>query len=127
MAKKSKSKTGYVDGFVLVIPTKKMAAYKKMAEIGCKVWMDHGALAYAECVGEDMKVPFGVAFPKFANAKKSETVVFSFITYKNKAHRDSVNKKVMSDERLKAACDPKNMPFDMKKMTYGGFEVFVGA
>ncbi len=127
MATKSKSKTQYVDGFVIVVPTKKMAAYKKMAEIGCKVWMDHGALAYAECAGEDMKVQFGVPFPKFANAKKGETVVFSFITYKSKAHRDGVNKKVMSDKRLQAACDPKNMPFDMKKMAYGGFEVLVGA
>lgn len=127
MATKSKTKTGYVDGFVIVVPTKKLAAYKKMAQIGCKVWMDHGALAYAECSGQDMKVQWGMPFPKLTNAKKSETVVFSFITYKNKAHRDSVNKKVMSDSRLKDACDPTNMPFDMKKMAYGGFEVMIGA
>ena len=127
MAKTPKSKAGYVDGFVLVVPNKKMAAYKKMAQMGCKVWMEYGALSYVECTGEDLNTQWGLPFPKLAGAKKGETVVFAFITYKNKAHRDRIMPKVMSDKRLAAMCDPKNMPFDMKRMANGGFDVLVGA
>lgn len=127
MAKKAQSKAGYVDGFVLVISNKKIAAYKKLAQLGCKVWMEYGALSYYECTGEDMNTQWGLPFPKLAGAKKGETVVFSFIGYKSKAHRDTVMKKAMSDKRLAAMCDPKNMPFEMGRMANGGFEVLVGA
>lgn len=117
----------YVDGFVLAVPTKKLKEYKKLAALGCKVWLDHGALVYHEAVLDDLKTMFGVPFPKLAKAKKGETVVFSWIVYKSKAHRDRVNKAVMKDERLTGACDPKNMPFDMKRMSYGGFKTLVSS
>ncbi|MBX3407205.1 MAG: DUF1428 domain-containing protein [Phycisphaeraceae bacterium] len=117
----------YVDGFLLVVPTKNIKAYKKLATLGAKVWKDHGALEYRECVGDDMKVPFGLQFPKLTKAKAGETVVFSWIVYKSKADRNRVNAKVMKDPRMAAACDPGNMPFDVKKMSWGGFKVLVGA
>ena len=114
-----------VDGFVLVAPTQNVNAYKKLAKLGAKVWKDHGALEYRECVGDDMGVPFGVQFPKLAKAKAGETVVFSWIVYKSKADRNRINAKVMKDPRMAAACDPKSMPFDVKKMSWGGFKVLV--
>lgn len=117
----------YVDGFVLVVPTKNIKAYKKLAAVGAKVWKEHGALEYRECVGDDMNVPFGLKFPKLAKAKAGETVVFSWILYKSKADRNRINAKVMKDPRLAASCDPKNMPFDVKKMSWGGFKVLVEA
>jgi uncharacterized protein YbaA (DUF1428 family) len=114
----------YVDGFVLVVPKKKLEAYKKLAKIAAKVWMEHGALDYRECVLEDKKCDFGVSYPKLVGGlKPSETVVFSWITYKSRKHRDTVNKKVMADPRLE--CDPNDMPFDVKRMSYGGFETIV--
>ena len=116
----------YVDGFVLPVPKRKMAAYRRLAETAAKVWRDHGALEYRECVGEDMKPGFGVPLPKTARCRPGETVVFSWITYRSRAHRDRVNAKVMKDPRLAALCDAKSMPFDMKRMTCGGFEVLVG-
>lgn len=115
----------YVDGFVFTVPKKNLAEYKKMAQLGAKVWMAHGALSYRECIGDDMKVKFGLPFPKLTKAKPSEVVCFSWIEYKSRAHRDKVNAKVMKDERMANACDPNNPPFDMKKMAYGGFEVVV--
>ena len=115
----------YVDGFVLVLPKKKVAEYKKIATKAAKVWREHGALDYRECVGEDLKIKFGVPFGKLAKAKPTETVVFAWITYKSRKHRDAVNKKVMSDPRLAAMCTPENAPFDMKRMSYGGFETLV--
>jgi uncharacterized protein YbaA (DUF1428 family) len=117
----------YVDGFVLVVPTKNIKAYKKLAAVGARVWKEHGALEYRECVGDDMNVPFGLKFPKLAKAKAGETVVFSWILYKSKADRNRINAKVMKDPRLAASCDPKNMPFDVKKMSWGGFKVLVEA
>ena len=117
----------YVDGFLLVVPKTKLAFYKKMATAASKVWMEHGALAYHECVGDDMSPQFGVPFPKVAKAKPSEVVVFSYIVYKSKADRNKVNAKVMKDKRLAEMCDPKNMPFDMKRMAYGGFKTLVEA
>ena len=90
----------YVDGFVLVVPKKKLAIYKKMATRAAKVWRDHGALDYRECVGDDLKVKMGLPFPKLAKTKPGETVVFSYIVYKSRAHRDKVNAKVMKDKRL---------------------------
>ncbi len=113
----------YVDGFVLTVPKKNKEAYAKIAKKAGKVWMEHGALAYYETVGEDMKVPFGIPFPKIANAKSTDLVVFSWIVYKSRKHRDAVNKKVMADPRMNAAMD--DMPFDCEKMTYGGFETIV--
>ena len=115
----------YVDGFVLAVPKKKMKAYKAMAQMGAKLWMEHGAVAYHECVGEDLETKMGVPFPKLAKAQAGETVMFSFIVYRNRKHRDQVNKKVMADPRMATMCDPKNMPFDMKRMSYGGFETLV--
>jgi uncharacterized protein YbaA (DUF1428 family) len=115
----------YVDGFVIPIPKKNLAAYKKMAATAGKVWMEHGALAYFECVGEDLTPGFGLPFPKLCKSKPDETIVFSFIVYKSRAQRDRVNKKVMADPRMAAACDPKNMPFEVKKMACGGFEAIV--
>ena len=114
----------YVDGFVLVVPKKKIAIYKKMATRAAMVWRDHGALDYRECVGDDLKVKFGLPFTKLAKTKPSETVVFSYIVYKSRAHRDKVNAKVMEDKRIIEGM-PKEMPFDMKRMAYGGFKTIV--
>ncbi|HUG12299.1 MAG TPA: DUF1428 domain-containing protein [Opitutaceae bacterium] len=116
----------YIDGFVIPVPKKNLKAYARLAQLGCKVWREHGALGYHECVGDDLNVPFGLPFPKGIRVKKGETVVFSFIVYKSKAHRDRVNKKVMADPRLAAGCDPNKMPFDAKRMMYGGFSSIVG-
>jgi alkaline phosphatase len=117
----------YVDGFVLVVPTKKVAAYKKMAKEGSQVWKKCGALDYKECIADDMK-PKGVTFTfsTMVKAKKNETVFFSFIVFKSRKHRDAVNKKVMAffDKKYADAKD-KEMPFDMKRMAYGGFTVAV--
>lgn len=115
----------YIDGFVIPIAKRKLPAYKRLAALGSKVWMEHGALAYFECVGEQMEPGFGLPFPKLCKCKKDETVVFAWIVYKSRAHRDRVNKKVMADPRMANACDPKNPPFDIKRMACGGFEVMV--
>ena len=115
----------YVDGFLLAVPKKKMDTYLELARKAGKVWKEHGALEYRETVGDDLKVKMGLPFPKAARAKAGETVVFSWIVYKSKAHRDSVNKKVMKDERIASMMDPKSMPFDVKRMAYGGFEIRV--
>jgi len=118
----------YVDGFVLPVPTKNLTAYKKMSQKAGKVWMDHGALEYRECAGDDMNVSCGIPFPKLVKPKAGETVVFSYIVYKSKAHRDKVNKLVMSDPRLASMMDPKKkMPFDCTRMAYGGFKTIVEA
>jgi uncharacterized protein YbaA (DUF1428 family) len=116
----------YVDGFVVPVPKKHMKAYLAMARKAKKVWRDHGALEYRECTGEDIGVKKGIAdFPRMMKLKAGETVIFSWITYKSKAHRDSVNKKVMKDPRLDSMMNPKSMPFDVKRMVYGGFKVVV--
>ena len=115
----------YVDGFVLVVPKRKLAIYKKMATHAAMVWKDHGALDYRECVGDDLKVKMGLPFPKLAKTKAGETVVFSYIVYKSRADRDRVNKRVMSDKRLASMMDPKKLPFDGRRMFWGGFRVFV--
>ena len=115
----------YVDGFVLSVPKKKLGEYKKMATLGGKVWKEHGALDYRECVADDMKAPMGLPFPKLAKAKPGEVVFFSYIVYKSRAHRDQVNAKVMKDKRMSEG--PQTMPFDMKRMAYGGFKTFVKA
>jgi uncharacterized protein YbaA (DUF1428 family) len=114
----------YVDGFVVPVPKKKIGAYKKMAKLGAKVWRDHGAIDYRECVADDVSVGKRTSFPRSVKAKPGETVVFAWITYKSRKDRDRINKKVMQDPRLKNF-DPKKMPFDMKRMFWGGFKTIV--
>lgn len=116
----------YVDGFVIPIAKNKVAAYRKIAAKAGKIWMKYGALEYYETVGEDLKMPFGMPFPKMAKLKPNETVVFSWIVYKNKAHRNKVNKLIMKDPWM-VGMDPNSMPFDHKKMAVGGFKVLVEA
>lgn len=115
----------YVDGYVIPIKKQNTKAYKKMAARGCKVWMDHGALDYYECIGDDLKVKWGWTFPKMCKLKSNETVVFSFIVYKSKTHRNRVNAKVMKDPRMKM--DGVKTPFDLKRFAMGGFKVLVEA
>lgn len=115
----------YVDGFLLVVPEKNVKAYVSMSRKAGKIWREHGALEYRECVGDDLNVKIGLPFPRLAKLKAGETVVFSWIVYKSRAHRDKVNAKVMKDPRMNGTCDPKSMPFDMKRMSFGGFSVLV--
>lgn len=115
----------YVDGFVIPVPTKNLDAYRRMSRKAGKIWRDHGALEYRECVGEDLGTTMGVAFPKLAGAKRGESVVFAWITYKSRAHRDRVNAKVMKDPRMEKMMDPADAPFDYTRMAYGGFKVIV--
>ncbi len=117
----------YVDGFVIAVPRKKLPAYQKLAKAACKVWREHGALDYKECVGDDLKTQFGLSFPQLAKVKPGETVVFAYIVYKSRAHRDRVNAKVMKDPRMAEMCKPGEEPFDMKRMSYGGFKVIVSS
>ena len=115
----------YVDGFVLAVPTKNLAAYRKMATVGRKVWRKYGALQYVEAVGDDLEVKFGVSFNKIVKPKRGETIVFSWIVYKSRAHRDKVNAQVMSDPQIKKAMEKGPMPFDVKRMACGGFKFLV--
>jgi len=115
----------YVDGFVLPIPKRNLAAYRRMASLAGKVWREHGALDYKECVADDVKPGKSTSFPQSVKLKPGETVFFSWILYKSRRHRDQVNKKVMADKRLAPMMDPKKMPFDGKRMFWGGFKVFV--
>jgi uncharacterized protein YbaA (DUF1428 family) len=115
----------YVDGFVIPVPKKGLAAYKRISTKAGRIWREHGALAYVECAGDDLNTKFGLPFPKLAKTKPGETVVFSWILFKSRAQRDRVNARVMKDPRLAGQMDPKVMPFDMKRMSYGGFSVFV--
>jgi uncharacterized protein YbaA (DUF1428 family) len=112
----------YVDGFIVPVPKKKLQAYRRMAKKAGSIWREHGALDFVENVADDVKVGKVTSFPRSIKQKPGETVVFSWITYKSRAHRDSVNKKVMADPRLKDMMDPKAMPFDGKRMIYGGFK-----
>ena len=114
----------YVDGYVLPIPKKNLSAYRGMAKLGARVWRKHGALEYVECTGEDLRSKWGVTFPRAAKAKPGETVVFSYIVYKSRAHRDRVNARVMKDPQL-AKMMNMPMPFEVKRMVYGGFKVLV--
>src|SRR6185503_13037265 len=114
----------YVDGFVIPVPKGKVAEYRKMAALGKKMWMKHGALQYFECVGDDLAgMPGCGNFKTLAELKPSETVFFSFIVYKSKAHRNTVNKKVMAEMQKQAM--PATMPFELKRMAYGGFKTLV--
>ena len=117
----------YVDGFLVPVPEKNLADYKRLAKLASKVWMEHGALEYREFVADDVKVGKWTSFPQSVKLKRGETVVFSWIVYKSREHRDKVNAKVMKDERLAKMFDPKAMPFDGKRMIYGGFKLLVDA
>ena len=117
----------YVDGFVVPVPKKNVKAYLTMAKKAAKVWKDHGALEVRECVADDVKVGKWTSFPRSVKMKASETVVFSYIVYKSRKDRDKVNAKVMKDPRLADMMNPKNAPFDGKRMIYGGFTVSVAA
>ena len=114
----------YVDGFVLPVPKRNIAAYRRMAQQAGKIWREHGALDYKECVGDDLNVKMGMPFPRGIRSKPGETIVFAYIVYKSRAHRDRVNARVMKDKRLTM---PKKMPFDVKRMIWGGFKVLVDA
>lgn len=116
----------YVDGFVLPIPKKNLAAYKKMAKLAGKVWREHGALEYYECIADDVKLGKHTSFPQSVKLKAGEVVFFSWIVYKSRSHRDKVLKKVMADKRI-TQYGPKDMPFDGKRMFWGGFKSFVVA
>ena len=115
----------YVDGFVVPVPKRKLSDYRRMARLAGKVWLDHGALAYRECVAEDVKVGKRTSFPRSVKLKRGETVVFAWIVYKSRAHRDRVTAKVLADPRLACMMDPKAVPFDAKRMFFGGFETLV--
>ena len=115
----------YVDGFVVPVPTKNLAAYRRMSRKAGEVWREHGALEYRECVADDVKPGKLTSFPQSVKLKPDEVVVFSWIVYKSRTHRDRVNAKVMKDPRITAMMDPKALPFDGKRMFWGGFKVMV--
>lgn len=115
----------YVDGFVVPVPKSKLPAYRRMAKTAGKVWMEHGALEYVECVADDVKPGKHTSFPQSVKLKADEVVVFSYIVYKSRAQRDRIMAKVMKDPRLKDMMDPKAMPFDGKRMFWGGFKTMV--
>jgi uncharacterized protein YbaA (DUF1428 family) len=117
----------YVDGFVIPVPTKNLKAYRAIAKKAGKVWREHGALDYKECIADDVKPGKWTSFPRSVKQKKNETVVFSYIVYKSRADRNKILAKVMKDPRLADMMDPKKMPFDGKRLIYGGFKVFVDA
>lgn len=117
----------YVDGFLIPIKKKKLKDYKNMAQGGKKIWMKHGAVDYKECVGDDLKNTFGTSFTKLLKLKPDETAVFAYIVFKSRKHRDAVNKKVMSDPSMGNPEDSKKIPFNVKRMCYGGFKAIVEA
>ena len=115
----------YVDGFVVPVPKKNLDAYRRMATKSGKIWREYGALDYKECIGDDVKPGKRTSFPQAVQLKPGEVVFFSWIVYRNRKHRDSVNKKVMKDPRITGMMDPKKFPFDGKRMFWGGFKVMV--
>jgi len=115
----------YVDGFVVPVPKKNLKKYLTIAKKAGRVWKDHGALDYIEAIADDVKPGKWTSFPQSVKLKKNETVIFSYIVYKSRAHRDRVMKKVMSDKRLAKMMDPKKMPFDGKRMIWGGFKTAI--
>ena len=117
----------YVDGFVVPVPKKNLEAYRRMAQLAGKVWREHGALEVRECVADDVKLGKWTSFPRSVNLKRGETVVFSYIVYKSRSARDRCVAKVMKDKRLAKMMDPKAMPFDGKRMIFGGFKILVEA
>jgi len=117
----------YVDGYVLPIPKKNIREYQAIAKKAGKIWREHGALDYKECVGDDLQIKGMIPFTKSVKLKRGETVVFAFVVFKSRAHRDRVNAKVMKDKRMSQMCEGEEMPFDCKRMQYGGFKVIVDA
>ena len=115
----------YVDGYVVPVPKKNLAAYRRMAQKAGKVWRDHGALEYIDCIADDVKPGKHTSFPQSVKLKAGETVVFAYIVYKSRAERDRINAKVMKDPLVAEMMDPKAMPFDGKRMFWGGFKVMV--
>lgn len=115
----------YVDGFVLAVPVKNLPAYRRLATKAGKIWREHGALEFRECAGDDINVKMTIPFSRLIKLKRGETAMFSWITFKSRKHRDSVNAKVMQDPRMAKMMQPKEMPFDMKRHAYGGFKVLV--
>lgn len=113
----------YADGYIIPIKKNKIKDYKKMAKMGCKIWMEYGALSYYETVGADLNSPWGLPFTKLCKLKKDETIIFAFVVYKSKKHRDAVNAKVHKDPRMNM--QNFEMPFDMKRFSVGGFEALV--
>lgn len=113
----------YADGFIITVPKRKLDVYRRISQKAGRVWKEYGAIEYIECVGDDLRIPMGLPFPRLTKAKPGEAVIFSWILYKSRRDRDRVNKKVMADPRIKF--DEKSMPFDMKRMSYGGFSVLV--
>lgn len=118
---------GYVDGYVVPVPKSKVRAYRRMAAKAGKIWREHGALQYIESVADDVKPGKWTSFPQSVKQKSGETVVFAYVLYKSRAHRDSVNAKVMKDPRIQGMCNPESMPFDAKRMFWGGFKILVKA
>ena len=132
MAKKKNTRKPagrYVDGFVMPVPRRKVAEYRRLAKLGCKIWLEHGALDYKECIADDVKKGKWTSFPRSVKLKPNEVVWFSYIVYKSRASRDAIMKKVMQDPRMAKAmpADPKDWPFDGKRMIWGGFKVSVSA
>ena len=117
----------YVDGFVVPVPKNKVDEYRRISRKASKIWREHGALEYRECLGDDLNTTFAMPFPRGVKVKPGETVVFAWIVYKSRAHRDRVNAKVMKDPRIAEMGDAESMPFDCKRMLYGGFKVIVAA
>jgi len=115
----------YVDGFVIPVPRRKLAAYRAMARKAGKIWMEYGALEYVESVADDVKPGKHTSFPQAVKLKKGEVVIFSYIVYKTRKQRDSIMGKIMKDKRLADMMDPNNMPFDGKRMFWGGFKTMV--
>ena len=115
----------YVDGYVLPVPRKNLPTYRRLAQKAARVWREHGALEIRECVGDDLKTKMAASFPRTIKLKPGETVIFSWIVFKSRADREAVNAKVMKDPRLAKMMDPKAMPFDSRRMVYGGFKVMV--
>lgn len=115
----------YIDGFVIPVPRRKLAAYRRMAQTAGKIWREHGALSYMECIADDVKPGKHTSFPQSVQLKRNEVVWFSWIAYKSRKHRDQVNAKVMKDPRVLPMMNPKKMPFDGKRLIYGGFKVQV--
>lgn len=115
----------YVDGFVIPVPNNKIEDYRRVAEKAAQIWKEHGALDYWECLGDDLEVKDMLRFPQLVDAGPDETVVFSWVVFASREHRDQVNAKIMADPRIKELCDPNNPPFDCKRVAYGGFRTLV--
>ena len=115
----------YVDGFIVPVPIKNLPAYRRMSRLMGKIWREHGALEYRECIADDVKVGKVTSFPQSVKLKAGETVIFAWIVYKSRTHRDRVNARAMKDPRLAAMMNAKSMPFDGKRMFYGGFKVMI--